>query len=115
MEIQVVVQMMVRVVMDEEMKKTRKLKFKNRSDSNSMSCHVMIGGDAFPVDIFLLQMVFIKSKSIRCCDVRVSRAHCWNSESIRHSTNTNAAHHSLLTFSFLIRISYSLFFPFVGS
>ena len=32
MEIQVVVQMMVRVVMDEEMKKTRKLKFKNRSE-----------------------------------------------------------------------------------
>ena len=107
MEIQVVVQMMVRVVMDEEMKKTRKLKFYTevkRSDSNSMSCRVMIGGDVFPVDIFLLQMVFIKSKSIRCCDVRVSRAHCWNSESIRHSTNTNAAHHSLLTFSFLFSL-----------
>ena len=113
MEIQVVVQMMVRVVMDEEMKKTRKLKVYTevkRSDSSSMSCHVMIGGDVFPVDIFLLQMVFIKSKSIRCCDVRVSRAHCWNSESIRHSTNTNAAHHSLLTF-----YSYSPFFPFIGS
>ena len=95
MEIQVVVQMMVRVVMDEE--------------------EMTGGGDVFPVDIFLLQMVFIKSKSIRCCDVRVSRAHCWNSESIRHSTNTNAAHHSLLTFSFLIRISCSPFFPFVGS
>ena len=60
MEIQVVVQMMVRVVMDEEMKKTRKLKFYTevkRRDSNSMSCHVMIGGDVFPVDIFLSDVV----------------------------------------------------------
>ena len=96
MEIQVVVQMMVRVVMDEE--------------------EMTGGGDVFPVDIFLLQMVFIKSKSIRCCDVRVSRAHCWNSESIRHSTNTNAAHHSLLTFSFLFSLfSFHRFIGFTWS
>ena len=117
MEIQVVVQMMVRVVMDEEMKKTRKLKFYTEvKRSDSMSCQVMISGDVFPVDIFLLQMVFIKSKSIRCCDVRVSRAHCWNSESIRHSTNTNAAHHSLLTFSFLFSLfSFHRFIGFTWS
>ena len=55
MEIQVVVQMMVRVVMDEEMKKTRKLKFYTEVKRiDSMSCHVMIGGDVFPVDIFFI-------------------------------------------------------------
>ena len=41
MKIQVVVQMMVRVVMDEEMKKTRMLKFYTEvKRSDSISCHV---------------------------------------------------------------------------
>ena len=45
-----------------------------------------------------ISIKLIKIKSIRCCDVRVSRAHCWNSEGKLLSTNTNAADHSLLFF-----------------
>ena len=49
-----------------------------------------------------ISIKLIKIKSIRCCDVRVSRAHCWNSEGKLLSTNTNAADHSLFT-SFILQ------------
>ena len=58
-------------------------------------------------------MGMTKRKSIRCCDVRVSRADCWNSESSCATQRIPTLLPTILFWLFLIFFLYLLYFSFI--